>query len=57
MELLNTQFDEQFEKLKPLGLKFLPWVGADYEKSETKILIVGDSHYVEGEDDKEIEKK
>ncbi|MBQ8531675.1 MAG: hypothetical protein IJ430_11050 [Parabacteroides sp.] len=43
-DLGSTKFDKQFEKVE--GLSWLPWVGHDYVKSERRILIVAESHYV-----------
>lgn len=37
--------DEIFEKIQ--GLKWLPWIGTNYNNSENKVLIVGESHYAE----------
>lgn len=52
-DLCNKSFDEQFRKID--GLTWLPWVGKDYEKSERRILLIAESHYVK-DDSENIEK-
>lgn len=37
-------------------LKWLPWIGKNYENSEIKILIVGESHYFNPEEIQSFEK-
>lgn len=37
-------------------LTWLPWVGENYEKNNKKILIVGESHYMNPDDQKSIDK-
>lgn len=55
-DLGTTEFDKQFEKIE--GLSWLPWVGHDYFKSERRILIIAESHYVkEGSKNIELQKK
>ena len=54
METL-TIYDDQFDKVynKDNGLIHFPWIGRDYPNNKTKILILGDSHYAEDEDERE----
>jgi hypothetical protein len=40
-------FDNEFEKVD--GLVWYPWVGVNYDQSEERVLIIGESHYVLGE--------
>lgn len=39
----TPELDERLVKIK--GLTWLPWVGKEYQKSERRVLIVGESHY------------
>lgn len=48
--MLLDVYDDQFESIK--GLSWLPWVGANYGESSIKILLVGESHYVETDEEK-----
>ncbi len=43
----NTEFDNEFSKEEKL--KWLPWIGSNFGKEEqlSKILIVGESHYLQ----------
>lgn len=45
MNNLMTEFDDNLRKVEKL--KWLPWIGADYQK--TNLLIVGESFYDDGE--------
>jgi len=56
-EFCSTVYDEDFRKAN--GLTWLPWVGRNFHsrQDESKLLIVGESHYVrpkEGESLKEV---
>lgn len=44
-EQILTKFDDTLKKVE--NLKWLPWIGADYQK--TNLLIVGESFYDDGE--------
>jgi hypothetical protein len=44
-EQLLTKFDDNLKKVE--NIKWLPWIGADYQK--TNLLIVGESFYDDGE--------
>ena len=47
-DLGSTIYDKQFETIE--GLSWLPWVGHNYINSKRRILIIAESHYVNGED-------
>ena len=49
---LDMSLDEKL--LAILSLSWLPFVGKNYLKSDQKILIVGESHYVPEDDDEEF---
>ena len=39
-DYLDTSFDCQLEEI---GLKWLPWIGRDFSKSQPKVIILGES--------------
>lgn len=43
-ELISREFDNEFKKIS--GLNLFPWVGKEYQESNRRILIVGESHYL-----------
>jgi hypothetical protein len=45
--LLSTQKDAEFHKIP--NLSWLPWVGSDILQNDRRLLIIGESHYVQGE--------
>ncbi len=56
MKYLDRQLDKEFDKVE--NLTWYPWVGKDYVNSERKILIIGESHYLnEGSDDENKKRK
>ena len=50
---LDKEIESKFEEMmkRPDSLKWFPWIGKEYSKSECRVLIVGESHYLI--DDKE----
>ena len=44
---LSTQEDNNLESIP--NLSWLPWVGSNYFKNTTRILIIGESQYAQGE--------
>lgn len=54
---LDRSFDGALYQIPTDHLKWLPWVGANYALTEPKFLIVAESHYVNGKDPVEREKK
>ena len=38
-------YDIELKKLQSEGLKWIPWVGENYRKKQSKILILGESHF------------
>jgi len=50
---ITEKFDDE---LKENGFYYLPWIGKNYPNSNFKTLIVGESYYNWGKNDKEIEK-
>ena len=44
----SKKFDEQFNEQLNKGLQYYPWVGKNYDRSKERILIVGESHYADG---------
>ena len=49
-KLDSSSFDKEFKKINTL--KWLPWVGENYEHQNPQLLIVGESHYAwEDEED------
>ncbi len=54
-EYLDFSFDDQFINLKSEGLKYLPYVGASFNATNPKVLIVGESVYNWGENNEEKE--
>jgi hypothetical protein len=48
--MFESSFDDQFLKIKELT--WYPWIGLNYNESNKKILIVGDSHYHKNEKEK-----
>lgn len=48
---MTTDYDDAFKAAQARGLKWYPWVGANYDKADAKIFIVGMStYYKEGEE-------
>jgi hypothetical protein len=43
---LDTSFDELLKSLLATGLRWIPWIGREYSKCSERILVVGESHYV-----------
>lgn len=52
--IVSSKFDTQFEIVE--GLTWYPWVGTDYEKSNRRVLIVGESHYNYADTDELVQK-
>lgn len=54
---LDKEIESKFEEMmnRPDSLKWFPWIGKEYSKSERRVLIVGESHYLI--DDKEHPEK
>ncbi|MDL2208820.1 uracil-DNA glycosylase family protein [Parabacteroides sp. OttesenSCG-928-O15] len=51
LEILSEEnFNLLFDKIE--GLAWFPWVGREYLKGQYKVLIIGESHYGEGYNDK-----
>lgn len=48
-------YDEEFSRIE--GLLHYPWVGMDYSENNTKVLILGDSHYTVNKDGSKCEKE
>lgn len=49
----DNQYDSTFSTLKETTkLAWYPWVGRDYASSPSRILVIGESHYVTTRDDK-----
>lgn len=48
-ELLCLECDSHF--LEIADLKWLPWIGKEYFNSESRVLIIGESHYLLDEHD------
>lgn len=46
---MDTNYDNQFLAIE--GLTWLPWVGDNYANGTRRLLIVAESHYVNGEGD------
>ncbi len=47
-------YDKNLNQLKKLGLKYYPWIGKNFNSSEEKLLIIGESVYNWGSNQKEI---
>lgn len=45
--MFTTQKDIEFNTIK--NLSWLPWVGSDFFRNDRRLLIIGESHYVNGE--------
>lgn len=45
---MHKKIDEQLSHIK--NLKWLPWIGEKYFSSETKLMVLGESHYLYGDD-------
>ena len=50
--LLNESFDDELVKSK--NIKYLPYIGKEYINEKSRILILGESHYISEEDYKDI---
>ena len=48
-ELIDISYDEDFTQIE--SLKWYPWIGRRYKQSSKKLLIVGESHYMNHKDD------
>ena len=49
----DNQYDSTFSTLKETTkLAWYPWVGRDYASSPSRILVIGESHYVPTREDK-----
>jgi len=55
MEDIENSFDSQFAKIN--NLRWLPWVGKKYTSNEFKLLIVGESHYLDKVPDEKFNEK
>ena len=53
--IYQTKFDSKLREINML--KWLPWVGENFESSSLKLLVVGESHYESGENEKKYEMK
>jgi len=53
--LIDTSFDEELLKLGVL--KWLPWVGKNYSNNKRRLLIVGESHNIDIENEEEYDKE
>lgn len=47
MSYLNTDFDQKLNTIQ--GLTWLPWIGKDFHNQQERLLIVGESHYSDGD--------
>ena len=54
-KLIYKGFDSQIEKIP--GLYWKPWIGRDFNNSEYRLLIVGESHYISAQNEDEYVKK
>lgn len=52
--ILDKSLDSQFDKIE--NLTWFPWVGKGYKCAKRKLLVVGESHYL-NEDSDEIMRK
>ena len=52
--MLNTQKDKDFANIPDLS--WLPWLGSRFYAQEKRLLIVGESHYAQGETAEEFQK-
>lgn len=43
-EILDKSFDSEFDKIE--NLTWYPWVGKDYTFNKRRVLVIGESHYV-----------
>ena len=44
-QIVEVKYDSQFNQIE--NLTWYPWVGKDYEDGKRRILIVGESHYID----------
>lgn len=47
MTYINTLFDEKIQNIH--GLTWLPWIGKNFINQKDKLLIIGESHYSDGD--------
>ena len=41
---MNKKIDEQLLRIN--NLHWLPWIGKNYSASQTKLMVLGESHYL-----------
>ena len=41
---MNKKIDEQLSQIE--HLHWLPWIGKNYAASQTKLMVLGESHYL-----------
>lgn len=47
--LIDKSFDEELLKINELT--WLPWIGRDFTKTERRLLVIGESHYIDEKDE------
>ena len=52
--ILYKSLDSQFDKIE--NLTWFPWVGKGYKCAKRKLLVVGESHYLNEDSDENNEK-
>lgn len=53
--ILDKSLDSQFDKIE--NLTWFPWVGKGYKCAKRKLLVVGESHYLNEDSDENNEKR
>jgi len=49
MEYQSNEYDDKLRCISHYGLypEMMPWIGKDYPESRMKLLLLGESHYLE----------
>ncbi len=53
--IYQTKYDDNLRQIS--SLKWLPWIGENFENQKIKLLVIGESHYASGQAEEKYNNK